>query len=153
MNTSLPTLSLTLVAQTESSHLAEMVKSYLEELAAPLDYPYLPLYWEEAGRYPYFIRLGERIAGFALVRNLDSSGFELAEFCVLKKFRRMDVGRQAFAKLTEIHPGKWSVRSFLGSRQAVGFWSNVAKDYAKFSLEIDGDREYFGFTFDTGAAV
>ena len=153
MNTSPPRLTLRLVPQTKSLQLAEMVTSYLEELAVPPDYPYLPLYWEEDGRYPYFICLDEHIAGFALVRNSDSAGFEAAEFCVLKKFRRKNIGRQAFAKLTEIHPGKWSVRSFPNNKQAADFWSTVARDYAKFALEITSDRAKFGFSFDSRVGV
>lgn len=48
--------------------LAVMLSDCLRELGADGDYPYLPLYWREVGRYPYLILSDRQTAGFALVR-------------------------------------------------------------------------------------
>ncbi|WP_253714420.1 hypothetical protein [Serratia marcescens] len=68
--------------------LAVMLSDCLRELGADGDYPYLPLYWREVGRYPYLILSDRQTAGFALVRCLDSATVEMAEFYVKPEWRR-----------------------------------------------------------------
>ncbi|BEM13977.1 hypothetical protein SM14VA7_18030 [Serratia marcescens] len=68
--------------------LAAMLSDCLRELGADGDYPYLPLYWREVGRYPYLMLSDRQTAGFALVRRLDSATVEMAEFYIKPKWRR-----------------------------------------------------------------
>src|SRR5262245_24282117 len=64
-------------------------------------YAKLPLYWSESDRrFPFLIRSGERVAGFALVTRGspatdDPGDLDVAEFFVLRGYRRSGVGRQA----------------------------------------------------------
>ena len=84
------------VTPAERANLEDILGPYLAELGAPKTYPYLPLYWTDPARYPYFMECGGRVAGFALVRGLaPSGGCGLAEFCVLASFRRRGVGAAA----------------------------------------------------------
>ncbi|EPK4540533.1 GNAT family N-acetyltransferase [Serratia marcescens] len=46
--------------------LAVMLSDCLRELGADGDYPYLPLYWREVGRYPYLILSDRQTAAHAL---------------------------------------------------------------------------------------
>jgi predicted acetyltransferase len=75
--------------------LAAMLSDCLRELGADGDYPYLPLYWREVGRYPYLMLSDRQTAGFALVRRLDSATVEMAEFYIKPEWRRNGLGQRA----------------------------------------------------------
>lgn len=111
--------------------LAALLPDYLRGLGADPDYPYLPLYWTEAGRFPYLIREQGRTAGFALVRQLpDSRAFEMAEFCVLPEFRGRGLGARAARALFAAHPGPWRIGVMADNAGALSFWRRVAPQAA-----------------------
>ncbi|WP_371367681.1 GNAT family N-acetyltransferase [Pseudomonas sp. QL9] len=116
-----------LAAPEEEPLLAAMLPVYLRELGVGmLAYPYLALYWVEAGRFPYLIRADGALAGFALVRWLDEEGrFEMAEFYVAAAFRRQGVGRAAVRALFAAHPGDWALSVLPANRRALAFWTEL----------------------------
>jgi predicted acetyltransferase len=64
-------------------------------------YPYLDHYWTEDKRWAYFILVDGQLAGFAMVIDYPEvkdreTDFQMAEFFVMYKYRRMGVGREAF---------------------------------------------------------
>jgi predicted acetyltransferase len=97
-------------------------------------YAQLPLYWSETERrFAYVIRSGERVAGFALAKrgspvSPDPATLDVAEFFVLRKFRRFGVGRAAARLLWQALPGSWTVRVAERNARALAFWSNVVAD-------------------------
>lgn len=115
------------IAQRNSQQvLAGMLSDYLRELGVDAEYPYLPLYWEEPGRFPYFILVDEKVAGFALVRTwADAPVFEMAEFGVLNSYRGLDIGRQAAHALFAAHPGRWRVTVMPDNAAGLSFWRSV----------------------------
>ena len=56
-------------------------------------YRYLDHYWTESGRQPFLFRVDSNWAGFALVREMPP--YDMAEFFVMQKYRRVGVGRRA----------------------------------------------------------
>lgn len=108
----------------EQPLLADMLPPYLRELGVgTLAYPYLALYWVEANRFPYLIRVAGKPAGFALVRWLDDEArFEIAEFYVGRDFRRRGVGHAAVQALFAAHPGDWALSVLPANRTALAFW-------------------------------
>src|SRR3954453_22280529 len=64
-------------------------------------YAKLPLYWSEPERrFPFIIRCDARVVGFALVTrgspaSDDPNVFDVAEFFILRRYRRSGVGRRA----------------------------------------------------------
>jgi predicted acetyltransferase len=98
-------------------------------------YENLPLYWSEhERRFPFLIRSGARIAGFALVTRGspvtdDPEDLDVAEFFVLRRYRRAGVGRQAAGLLWNRLPGHWIVRVSEGNRPALPFWESVIREY------------------------
>lgn len=97
-------------------------------------YPKLPLYWSEPDhRFPFLIRYAGRVVGFVLVTrgspvSDDPEVFDIAEFFVLRRYRRSGVGRRAALALWERIPGRWTVRVYEGNRGAISFWSGVIAD-------------------------
>lgn len=95
-------------------------------------YRYLDHYWTEAGRYAYFVRAGGRLAGFALVRTLegdDSPKHSLAEFFILRKYRRRGIGGHAAGLVFGLFAGTWSVHQEAQNFPAQAFWREVIGEY------------------------
>ncbi|BDI30040.1 hypothetical protein CCAX7_20910 [Capsulimonas corticalis] len=102
-------------------------------------YRYLDHYWTEEGRYAFFIRVSDALAGFALVRTLDSppgpAVYSMAEFFVLRKYRRAGVGRAAARQLFDRFHGRWSVSQEANNLPAQQFWKRVIGEYSHGAYE------------------
>jgi predicted acetyltransferase len=83
-------------------------------------YPYLDPYWTEPERHPFLFRVNGRWAGFALVRS--GTPHDMAEFFVMRKYRRLGVGVQAARALFARFPGEWQVRQMNQNGAATTFW-------------------------------
>jgi predicted acetyltransferase len=88
--------------------------------------PGLACYWQEAGRVPLLVRADGCIAGFVLLnqwsalnRSLDHA---VAEFFVLRKYRRARVGTRAADLVFRRYPGRWEVPVASYNRNALTFW-------------------------------
>lgn len=98
-------------------------------------YDRLPLYWSDPERrFPFLIRCGNQIAGFALVtRDVpgsdDPNSFDVAEFFVIRRHRRSGVGSQAAVLLWNRLRGRWVVRVSEGNHGACRFWESTIADY------------------------
>ena len=131
----------------ESPLLANLLELYIHDLSAAFPsitlgetgrfgYAKLPLYWSEPERrFPFLIRHDACVAGFALATrgsplSDDPDVFDVAEFFVLRRFRRSGVGRQAARLLWQRLPGRWIVRASHGSPGAVPFWARVIAEYS-----------------------
>lgn len=122
------------------------------------DYPYLDFYWSEPDRYPYLIRLNNNIAGFALVRTDMDPGngetfMEMAEFFVLRLFRKQGVGNFAAIALWNQFPGPWHVSVLNSNKAAYPFWKNAIEQYVKDQYAEDSGTSLSGgsvtFIFDS----
>lgn len=83
-------------------------------------YAYLDRYWVEQERHPFLFKVDDKWAGFALVRS--GPPVDMAEFFVLRKFRRCGIGREAARILFESFPGPWRVRQQRSNPGATAFW-------------------------------
>jgi predicted acetyltransferase len=91
-------------------------------------YPYLDNYWTEDGRYPFFIRIDGKLAGFVLMRS-SREGNEIAEFFILKKYRRQGIGREVAFRIFDSFPGHWNVSQDACNAPGQKFWRTVIADY------------------------
>ncbi|MEW6405005.1 MAG: GNAT family N-acetyltransferase [Chloroflexota bacterium] len=98
-------------------------------------YKYLDHYWTEQGRYAFLVRVAGQLAGFALVRQMDDATHSMAEFFILRKYRRHGLGRRVAHRIFGMFPGAWSVSQEEGNLPAQAFWRRVISDYT------DGDYE------------
>ena len=97
---------------------------------------YLPLYWEEPNRRPFLIHANGKLAGFVLVR-LEIDGLidpprkvnQIAEFFVMKKYRRYGVGKFAAVWVFDQYPGNWEVEQIAGNLPAQTFWHKIIGRY------------------------
>jgi len=139
-------VALDIATSADAGLLANLLELYIHDLSAVFPdvelgadgrfgYDKLPLYWSEPERrFPFLIRCGDRVAGFVLATHgstatEDPSVFDIAEFFVLRRYRRTGVGRQAAILLWNRLPGKWIVRVSGGNPGAVPFWASVIAEF------------------------
>lgn len=100
-------------------------------------YDRLPLYWSEPEtRFPFLIRCGARLAGFALATrgspaSDDPEHLDVAEFFVLRRYRRGGVGRRAACLLWNRLPGDWVVRVSEANRAGLPFWHATIREFTR----------------------
>lgn len=104
-------------------------------------YRCLGLYWLEAHRHPFLIRVDGHLAGFALVREGPST--EMAEFFVVRKYRRRGVGAIAARNVLARYPGPWRVHQIPGNDAAVAFWRHAIS--APFTEQVEAGGTYQTF--------
>ena len=165
-------IALVRAAKSDERTLANLLHLYVHDFSEFLgmkpskegwfSYPALPLYWSEAGRTAYLIRLEGSLVGFALVSKRsvvsgDPTVSDLAEFFVVRGVRRRGVGKAAAHELFRSFPGKWEVRVAEFNRAAQSFWRKVIEQYVqgRFQSEPwardDGSR-WNVFRFESPAA-
>lgn len=93
-------------------------------------YEYFDHYWDAAlagieAREPYFIRVDGEVAGLALLRHLLNGRWQVAEFFVLRAFRRRGAGLAAAVALFALHPGPWEVAIHPRNEPARRFWQQA----------------------------
>ena len=73
----------------------------------------------------------------------------IAEFFVMKKYRRKGVGKVAAMKVFDMFPGGWEISQWNNNLPAQKFWEEVVKDYTdgKYDKFIALEKEEVGFTF------
>ncbi len=116
-------------------------------------YPYLDLYWSEPGRHPFLIRVDGRLAGFALVNQwarLPKTDWSVAEFFILRKYRRNGVGKAAAFFIFDQFHGRWEVSQFDSNPSSQVFWRRVITEYTggKFT-EVKQEEASFKGTVQT----
>ena len=130
----------------ERELLSNLLELYIHDLSAAFPsielgedgrfgYSKLELYWSEPERrFPFLIRADGRVAGFALATrgspaSDDPEVLDVAEFFVLRRYRRSGVGRQAAALLWQRLPGTWIVRVAESNPGALSFWGDTVGEF------------------------
>lgn len=102
-------------------------------------YKYLDYYWTVPGHFPFLIKVNEKLAGFALIREItpenrnNQSYFIVSEFFVMKKYRKGGIGKQVAIYLFNLFPGTWEVAELATNLPAQKFWRKVISGYTNDS--------------------
>ena len=107
-------------------------------------------YWEDENRFPYMLRLDDEWIGFVFVREIDEEEknyFSMAEFFVIRKYRRKGFGRLVAEQVFNLHRGNWEVYQMEANTPAQAFWRKIISDYTKgqFSERIENKRTIQSF--------
>jgi predicted acetyltransferase len=136
------TTHLSPAGQAEHQVLSNLLELYIHDLSAAFPhvqlgadgrfgYPGLATYWAEPERrFAFLIRESGQLAGFILATRgspvvTDPDVYDVAEFFVLRRYRRAGVGRRAASLLWRERPGHWVVRVAEANRNALEFWARV----------------------------
>jgi predicted acetyltransferase len=96
--------------------------------------PPLDPYWSDPRRHPFVLRVDGHPAGFALACQTsritgDPQTWDVAEFFVMRRYRRKGVGAQAARELFDRFRGRWEVRQTRANVAATQFWRRVIAQY------------------------
>jgi predicted acetyltransferase len=112
-------------------------------------YRYFDAYWSEPRRSVLVMRVGGRPTGFSMVNDHSvfspgASGIRsVAEFFVLRGYRRLGLGTTLALETFRRYPGRWEVREMAANQPAIEFWRRVIGEYTggRFvELELDDHR-------------
>lgn len=121
-------------------------------------YPSLSLYWTEPHLHPFLIKIDGKLAGFVLLQKEsqvsgDKEIWDVAEFFILRGYRRRGAGVKAAHAAWRMFPGKWEVRVMERNNQAQQFWSRAVNEFTGRTIqaaisEKDGKRWHI-FSFQS----
>ncbi len=102
-------------------------------------YKYLDNYWTDPDRHPFLVTVAGKLSGFVLVRAIDSPEHQpthsIAEFFVLRKYRRQGIGRVVAHRIFDMFSGKWSVHEIEENQLGKAFWHKVISEYTNGEFE------------------
>lgn len=112
-------------------------------------YPYLDHYWVEAGRHPFLVRVDGKLAGFVLVNQhvyIAGSERAIAEFFILRKYRRRGIGGAVAFQVFDRFQGRWEVQQTASNLTAQAFWRKTISQYTagQFNEVILQDERWQG---------
>jgi predicted acetyltransferase len=109
--------------------------------------PPLDRYWSDPACHAFLVWVEDKLAGFALIhersRLTGEDRHDVAEFFVLRRYRRRGVGERVAISLFERFGGRWEVRQKPENTAATAFWRRVIGRYTggRFEeLTWDDDR-------------
>jgi predicted acetyltransferase len=158
----MPSLGIVVARPAEKPIVARLVQFYLHDFSefASVGSPYgdvdgsgafvmenLDTYWSEAGRMAMLFRVEGYLAGFAMVNQWSPSGapvdHSVAEFFVMRKYRRSGIGRRAAHEILRRYLGIWEVNVAHYNGPAQEFWRRALANvpgYTAQALQGDGAR-------------
>lgn len=134
-------VDLVLIDNSKKETLRDLIKEYERELLnvkEPEEYKYLDSYWGKENRFPYFIYVDNKLAGFVLINDYNlviNEGKNIAEFYIKKEFRKNGVGKLSAIKVFDMFRGKWEIRELKNNIDGQNFWRKVVGEYTKGNFE------------------
>lgn len=108
------------------------------------NYHYLDHYWtadgQIEGRVPFLVIVDTQLAGFVLKRRQSYLGMSdtehsIAEFFVMRKWRRFGIGRTVACELFDRFPGRWEIAQERTNAAAQTFWRSIIGEYTRGQYE------------------
>jgi predicted acetyltransferase len=150
-----------------------LVDEYLAELSGHREFPvgpadaasyeYLPLYWEEPGRHPFWILASGTRVGFVLIREVEEESLaeeesivEMSDFYIGPAFRRSGLGRVTLSEVWRRFPGSWRLQVHLRNKAGLAFWPRCIEEHACADLRVrevsEEDGRRLEYQFEIAAA-
>ena len=114
---------------------SEYISTDFEEDGLFAAYNNLEDYWKEPdNKFPYVIKKEEKYVGFVLIRLIEAGEcnyFSIAEFFIMRKYRRQGIGKAIAEQVFDLHKGQWEVFQKESNKPAQIFWNKVINEYTK----------------------
>ena len=112
---------------------------------------YFDLYFKEDNRHPYILKCNDDVAGFALVRFNEDNHYEIGEFFVLDKYRKLGSGTYMAKEIFSKYHGDWEIRVLLKNKIAQEFWRKVVTDVSNgnYIEKLIRNNSRLGFFFNS----
>ena len=122
-------------------------------------YKDLGQYWTDPQRFPFLIYVEGQLAGFFLMRGIlraDGVVWDMAEFFILRAYRRRSIGTQVAREAFARFPGAWQVRVLESNKPACAFWGRAVRAFAGEDAALDqinaDGRRWNRFSFNSPPA-
>ena len=104
-------------------------------------YQWLDFYFTEKNRWPYFLRVDGKLAGFVRVNDFpevpeEKMDYCISEFFILPRYRRRGVGKEAVFRILDMHRGKWQLKRHPHNIPSVHFWNRVVNEYTRGNFRL-----------------
>ena len=103
-------------------------------------YDYLDNYWTDESRYPFFIKVDNKLAGFIMVNDYHevnyNTNYSMAEFFVMYKYRRLGIGKYSVKYVLNKFKGKWQLKFHPKNEVSKSFWIKTIEEYTQGKYEI-----------------
>ena len=144
-------LELIVAGQSDRTTISNLIQLYLYDMASDVPFPVgddgkyeyamLGQFWE----HPYLIKVDGELAGFALVISRcpitkTSHCWFMAEFFVLRPYRRRAIGKAVFEAVKARHPGLWHIATTRHNKTGESFWAKIIDEtvYETIFSSFDG---------------
>jgi predicted acetyltransferase len=98
-------------------------------------YRYVDNYFTDDAYEACFVLVDGELAGFTMTGRLDDGFHTMAEFFIVRRWRRRGVGRTAAHLTFARHPGRWRVAFDDTNGPAAEFWPDACKAAATGEVE------------------
>ena len=98
------------------------------------DMPYFDNYWFEKQRFPYLVFYNTPPIGFVLIHNISVNinlKWKLAEFFIMRPFRRHGIASNVFRTIINNHKGAWEISVLKDNSPALKFWEKELRGAIK----------------------
>lgn len=165
-------IQLTPATRAHETTLSNLLQLYMHDFSDLVDveigsggrfaYPHLPLYFTEPHHHAFLVTNDEKLAGFAFVqRRLATSGahevWDMAEFFILRGYRRLGMGIRAAHLLWKQFPGPWEIRVMQSNLPAQKFWLSAIAQLPAKSVRCEfidqKHKRWQLFCFDSTLAI
>lgn len=115
------------------------------------DDPHIDDYFTDETRFPYFIYVDGKLAGFALVSKRAECpaplDWAVAEFFIAYGYRRKGAGTFIMKELFKRHKGVWQIKYHSKNKGSERFWRKIADEASGGRFEtVRGNEDYFDGT-------
>ena len=100
-------------------------------------YKWFDCYWEDKERYPIYFKVDEKVAGIALIRELDDMLYDFAEFYVLPEYRKEGNAIYFASQITNLFDGQFVFSTRFTNKRAIKFWGKFAQLFESNSYTDD----------------
>jgi predicted acetyltransferase len=111
----------------------------------------LSLCWSEPWRHAFWCQVDGHLAGFAILDERsrltdDPEVMDVAEFFVMRKYRRHGVGFECASRAFDLFPRMWEVRQQRSNGAATAFWRRTIDRYTggRFQETLSDDERWRG---------
>ena len=102
-------------------------------------YDYLDNYWTEENRFPYFIKVNSKLAGFVMVNDYpevkSDTNYTMSEFFIMYKYRQKGIGKYVVKYIFNKYKGKWQLTYLPNNETAKSFWNKIVNEYTNGKYE------------------
>jgi predicted acetyltransferase len=97
-------------------------------------YKHLSLYWIESTRHPFLVKVNDNLAGLVFLSrgsqiNGDPDTWDMAEFFIVRGYRRLGIGMKVAHDIWRRFPGRWEVRVIDRNQKAREFWGRAITEF------------------------